>query len=728
MDILAGTLLVLHIGNNITTGPDKGMKWCPIANEWGTTVCGLTNITAAYTAAGHTRQQILLGRRVKGDRIWKIDGERNSFLRSLIRLLTGTQGDPTTAFAIVSKSRNRKFRPTPSLGTPHFEARPITPTFPSSPRNARPPQGLPENPGHTNPYHKTLKEAIRQGQATKIIQELRAQDEHETADRGELLLRHQHQWGQVLDPLKNAECLDWINTIPPLREHPTQPAPSITSQNLGPLGHHLSFPQIKSTLALGLPVACFQDIECSGAEAFSLRKEAVRGTNFKAFTNTRSRTTAPNGDMRSWGGSRTQASLTCLNADYFDLTKSKQRNWRKGNNTKQEAGQGRILWIEAFTKTGRRVHIINVYQHTADRPESQKALLGIVERILLRCGRDPQIVIGDVNASIAGGRYNYSDGNTAAKEADALLAVFLDRTQGKPMSTTKPTWRDPHSNRTAKLDIAILYDVSRETDHGEAQWTGAQEHNHARIAMAIGQELWGKPCSHQEQDPPMKRKPKIRQKDLLPHIDKLHTDLAPKTANILQHMEAKTITAKQGKEEVCHNRITATEKLFPQGGGEDRRGIRAPHNDPTQREAHREIRTMRQALLDSPRTPQPLATISAMSLLGITEELQLTPQDIARHAQGPDWKAALAARIIWKEKEIEEITCRQKGQAKHQERVRDRRRIETEFKARRNFGIEYTPTQTNILYHPAVNGLLWISSHTSEQPSSDRILETLKAR
>jgi hypothetical protein len=222
---------------------------------------------AAYTSSGHTRQQILLGRRVKGDRIWKIDGERNSFLRSLIRLLTGTQGDPTTAFVIISKSRNRKFRPAPTLGTPHLEAHPITPTPPPSPRNTSPPPGLSENLACVNPYHKTQKEAIRQGQEEKIIRDLTAQNEHVLTDQGELLLRHQHQWGQQQVPLKNTEYLDWINTIPPPRENPPQPTPSITSQNIGPLGHHLSFPQIKVTLALGLPVACFQDIESSGEEA-----------------------------------------------------------------------------------------------------------------------------------------------------------------------------------------------------------------------------------------------------------------------------------------------------------------------------------------------------------------------------------------------------------------------------------------------------------------------------
>jgi hypothetical protein len=254
--------------------------------------------------------------------------------------------------------------------------------------------------------------------------------------------------------------------------------------------------------------------------------------------------------------------------------------------------------------------------------------------------------------------------------------------------------------------MAILYKVSKNADQGEAQWTGAQGHDHARIAMAIGQELWGSSGSNQERDPHIPRKPKIRQKDLLPFVEKLQTELAPITADILQRIASKTITAKEGKEEMCRNRIAATDKLFPQGGGEDRKGIRSPHNDPTQRAAHDEIRILKRAMQASLRTPQPSATVSAMSLLGITEELQLTHQDIALHAQGPEWTAALTARIDWKEKEIEEITCRQKGKIKHQERMRDRQRIETEFKARKNFSIEYTPAQTNILYHPAANGLL----------------------
>ena len=147
--------------------------------------------------------------------------------------------------------------------------------------------------------------------------------------------------------------------------------------------------------------------------------------------------------------------MVCLNAEYFDLTKTKQRQWRRGKDARLDAGQGRILWIDAVTKTGHRVQLINIYQHTADRPESQRALLGIVERILLT-DQGPKILTGDVNASITGGRAHYALGNTAARKADTLFKDFLTRTQGSIMSTTGPTWKDPYSERTAKLDFAIL--------------------------------------------------------------------------------------------------------------------------------------------------------------------------------------------------------------------------------------------------------------------------------
>jgi hypothetical protein len=223
-----------------------------------------------------------------------------------------------------------------------------------------------------SPFQKTVVDTIKHGQEEKILQDLRARNEHALADQGEILLSPQHLWGQHLNPLQDAKYREWIKELPPPCESPVLPTPSITSQNLGPLGHHLSLPQIQATLALGLPVACFQDLDCSTAEAFSLRKEAVRGTNYKVFTNTRTRTIAPKGDTRTWGGSRRQAVLTCLNGDYFDLTKSKQRNWTQEDNTRQEAGQGRILWIETVTKTGHHIHISSTSTNTPPTAPSPK--------------------------------------------------------------------------------------------------------------------------------------------------------------------------------------------------------------------------------------------------------------------------------------------------------------------------------------------------------------------
>ena len=297
------------------------------------------------------------------------------------------------------------------------------------------------------------------------------------------------------------------------------------------------------------------------------------------------------------------------------------------------------------------------------------------------------------------------------------------------MSTTGPTWKDPYSERTAKLDFAILYDVSRETTFGTTDWIGDYRHDHARISMAIGQEIWGPPLpKNQAPEHRNRPKPKIRQKDLAPHIEQLNKDLAPSVQDITQRIETQQISAKEGKEEMCTNRIAAIDALFPKGGGEDRKGVRTPHRDPTQREAHREIQTLKRALAEPPCNPPTEATVTAMTLLNITEELQLTRQDIAHHARGDLWQAALQSRITWKERVIDEITCKQIGKIKHQERIRDRKRIDTEFKARRNMAIECTPAQTNILFHPAANGILWISTHTDLYPKPTSHSTNLKAR
>ena len=117
---------------------------------------------------------------------------------------------------------------------------------------------------------------------------------------------------------------------------------------------------------------------------------------------------------------------------------------------------------------------------------------------------------------------------------------------------------------------------------------------------------------------------------------------------------------------MCTNRIKTVNKLFPQVGGEDRKGIRVPHHDPTQLEAHREIRVLKQSLTDTSQNPPTTVTITVMSLLGITEVLQLTQNDIANHSQGTTWKTGPSSRITWKEEKIDEITSRQMGTTKHQ--------------------------------------------------------------
>ncbi len=100
------------------------------------------------------------------------------------------------------------------------------------------------------------------------------------------------------------------------------------------------------------------------------------------------------------------------------------------------------------------VHIINIYQHTVDRPSSQPELLGVVEHILLAGGKDPQIIIGDVNASVSGGRHNYYQGNTNVHH-DSKDTFITKPLCGKSRVGNFDTWA-PRDTKSSPHDFVML--------------------------------------------------------------------------------------------------------------------------------------------------------------------------------------------------------------------------------------------------------------------------------
>ena len=156
--------------------------------------------------------------------------------------------------------------------------------------------------------------------------------------------------------------------------------------------------------------------------------------------------------------------------------------------------RGRILWIKARRLSGQTINIVNVYQATADKPEMQKRIYESLTRAL-NAEYDPCILVGDFNASIAGGRTNYgqpTSSNTTTM-ADAALADFVEKTKGKILPPAQDSWRNPFGmhteTREAKLDFAIIYNFEEAEVEGYVDWI-SMLHDHVRVGFAIGNSLW----------------------------------------------------------------------------------------------------------------------------------------------------------------------------------------------------------------------------------------------
>ncbi len=126
------------------------------------------------------------------------------------------------------------------------------------------------------------------------------------------------------------------------------------------------------------------------------------------------------------------ASLTMLHKGIFNIHQCTKYEWCTGKDHRSQLGRGRVLWIKATTITGEKVNIINVYQATSKNHEQQERLYDALARDLVLT-TDPCILLGDVNASILGGRTNYaspSDDNPTTI-ADRTFANFVETTQGR---------------------------------------------------------------------------------------------------------------------------------------------------------------------------------------------------------------------------------------------------------------------------------------------------------
>ncbi len=282
----------------------------------------------------------------------------------------------------------------------------------------------------------------------------------------------------------------WIQQLlEKTRDQTPRKKATISTHNLGPVGITLSMDVIEDTLALGPYVTCFQDIY------------------YTDKTSTASR----------------EVSLAMLHKGVFNIHQCTKHEWRSGKDRRSQLARGRVLWIKATTITGKKVNIINVYQATSQNHEQQEKLYDTLSKALGPT-TDPCILIGDVNASILGGRINYappSDDNPTTI-ADRTFANFVETTQGRIFPPDQDSWKKPFGGikgKKAKLDFAVVYNLDEEVSEGYTDWMSPL-HDHARVSFAIGDSIWGNIPEPRLTPSPKEDKPKTRLKmeDIVPHL------------------------------------------------------------------------------------------------------------------------------------------------------------------------------------------------------------------
>ena len=116
----------------------------------------------------------------------------------------------------------------------------------------------------------------------------------------------------------------------------------------------------------------------------------------------------------------------------------------------------RSIAVTTKTKNGGYLHIINLYQFTANDGGQQDVVWKRIHAWISRHPGERVILIADMNCSIPGGRHNYTHPmERSSAEADDRLAKFCDNSKGTILSPAEFTWK--RGEKLAKLDHDISW-------------------------------------------------------------------------------------------------------------------------------------------------------------------------------------------------------------------------------------------------------------------------------
>ena len=99
------------------------------------------------------------------------------------------------------------------------------------------------------------------------------------------------------------------------------------------------------------------------------------------------------------------------------------------------------------------------------------------------------IMGGDFNASTTGGRSGYAESNKVHMEAvDKLFQDFIQQTDGVLLAPEAPSRKDDVVEKAAKLDHAVVWNLSVTRIEGQVDWVGAPLHDHARLMYQMAED------------------------------------------------------------------------------------------------------------------------------------------------------------------------------------------------------------------------------------------------
>jgi len=303
--------------------------------------------------------------------------------------------------------------------------------------------------------------------------------------RNETLLLNNEAW-RALDPQDRSEWYMHLSAVG--HQIRNLADPRISSWNVGPHGFRGGREEIFALFEQGDPIICLQDLQIPKRKVQATKNELhALFPHYWIFISTAIRNGAGSQDHK--GKHYNFTTLTAIDSHYFpsashlSLHPGYSKGSRRGG-SRLPPTAGRSLSITTKTKNGGKLHIINLYQYTANEGGEQDEIWELIRIWNSRHPGERVILIGDLNGSIPGGRHNFKhpmEKNLA--DADARLQRFYAKAKGTIWTPKEYTWK--RGDKRAKLDHGICWNLPLTEPRSIFNLNPHQRYDHSVISFGL---------------------------------------------------------------------------------------------------------------------------------------------------------------------------------------------------------------------------------------------------